>query len=119
MFTLHEFYLLFIKLTAFSIQKYLSMTLYCFLSIKLFSAIKSPRALIVDTKAVIYYTYLTLFLALLSFSDQNFSVVRRRCRCCRCSCCRCRRRRCRKLFNNTSPEPLGQFQTNLAKRILG
>ena len=49
--------------------------------------------------------------AQLSFSDQNLSVVRRR-RCCR---------RCRKLFtfSSSSPEPLGQFQPNLAQGILG
>ena len=48
-----------------------------------------------------------------SFSDQNLSVVRR---------CLCRRRRCcRKLFtfSSSSPEPLGQFQPNLAQSILG
>ena len=52
--------------------------------------------------------------AQVSFSDQNLSVVRRRCR-------RCRRRRCRKLFtfSSSSPEPLGQFQPNLAQSILG
>ena len=50
--------------------------------------------------------------AQVSFSDQNLSVVRRRCRC---------RRRCRKLFtfSSSSPEPLGQFQQNLAQSILG
>ena len=49
--------------------------------------------------------------AQVSFSDQNLSVVRRRCRCCRC----------RKLFtfSSSSPEPLGQFQPNLAQSILG
>ena len=43
-----------------------------------------------------------------SFSDQNLSVVRRRCR-------------CRKLFtfSSSSQEPLGQFQQNLAQSILG
>ena len=48
--------------------------------------------------------------AQVSFSDQNLSVVRR-CRCCR---------RCRKLstFSSSSPEPLGQFQQNLAQCIL-
>ena len=48
--------------------------------------------------------------AQVSFSDQNLSVVRRR------------RRRCRrKLFTflSSSPEPLGQFQPNLAQSILG
>ena len=52
--------------------------------------------------------------AQVSFSDQNLSVVRRR-------RCRCRRRRCRKLFtfSSSSPEPLGQFQPNLAQSILG
>ena len=50
--------------------------------------------------------------AQVSFSDQNLSVVRRRCR----RCCRCR-----KLFtfSSSSPEPLGQFQPNLAQSILG
>ena len=50
--------------------------------------------------------------AQVSFSDQNLSVVRH-CRCCRC--------RCRKLFtfSSSSPEPLGQFQPNLAQSILG
>ena len=49
--------------------------------------------------------------AQVSFSDQNLSVVRRRCRC----------RRCRKLFtfSSSSQEPLGQFQPNLAQSILG
>ena len=48
--------------------------------------------------------------AQVSFSDQNLSVVRP----CRC-CCR------RKLFtfSSSSPEPLGQFQPNLAQSILG
>ena len=49
--------------------------------------------------------------AQVSFSDQNLSVVRR-----------CRRRwRCRKLFtfSSSSPEPLCQFQPNLAQSILG
>ena len=57
--------------------------------------------------------------AQVSFSDQNLSVVRRRCRCRRCR--RCRRRRCRKLFtfSSSSPEPLSQFQPNLAQSILG
>ena len=52
--------------------------------------------------------------AQVSFSDQNLSVVRRR-------RCRCRCRRCRKLFtfSSSSPEPLGQFQPNLAQSILG
>ena len=51
--------------------------------------------------------------AQVSFSDQNLSVVRRRCRRRRC--------RCRKLFtfSSSSPEPLGQFQPNLAQSILG
>ena len=42
--------------------------------------------------------------AQVSFSDQNLSVVRRR-----------------KLFtfSSSSPEPLAQFQPNLAQRILG
>ena len=55
--------------------------------------------------------------AQVSFSDQNLSVVRRRRR---CRCCR-RRHRCRKLFtfSSSSPEPLGQFQPNLAQSILG
>ena len=46
--------------------------------------------------------------AQVSFSDQNLSVVRR---------CRLRR----KLFtcSSSSPEPLGQFQPNLAQSILG
>ena len=50
--------------------------------------------------------------AQVSFSDQNLSVVRRRCH---------SRRRCRKLFkfSSSSPEPLGQFQPNLAQSILG
>ena len=50
-----------------------------------------------------------------SFSDQNLSVVRRRCR------RRRRRCRCRKLFtfSSSSQEPLGQFQQNLAQSILG
>ena len=37
----------------------------------------------------------------MSFSDQNLSVVRRRCRC---------RRRKLFTFSSSSPEPLGQFQ---------
>ena len=55
--------------------------------------------------------------AQVSFSDQNLSVVRR--------CRRCRRRRCRRCrrklftFSSSSPEPLGQFQSNLAQSILG
>ena len=46
--------------------------------------------------------------AQVSSSDQNLSVVRRRCR-------------CRKLFifSSSSPEPLGQFQPNLAQSVLG
>ena len=50
--------------------------------------------------------------AQVSFSDQNWSVVRRRCR---------RRRRCFKhfTFSSSSPEPIGQFQPNLAQSILG
>ena len=53
--------------------------------------------------------------AQVSFSDQNLSVVRRRRRRCR----RCRRC-CRKLFtfSSSSPDPLGQFQPNLAQSIL-
>ena len=50
----------------------------------------------------------------MSFSDHKMSVVRR--------CRRCRRCwRCRKLFtfSSSSPEPLGQFQPNLAQCILG
>ena len=49
--------------------------------------------------------------AQVSSSDQNLSVVRRRCRRCRC----------RKLFifSSSSPEPLGQFQPNLAQSVLG
>ena len=48
-----------------------------------------------------------------SFSDQNLSIVRHR----RCCCRHC----CRKLwtFSSSSPEPLGQFQLNLAQSILG
>ena len=47
--------------------------------------------------------------AQVSFSGQNLSVVRRR-RCC-----------CRKLFtfSPSSPEPLDQFQPNLAQSIFG
>ena len=49
--------------------------------------------------------------AQVSFSDQNLSVVRRRCRC----------RRCRKLFtfSSSSQELQVQFQLNLAQCILG
>ena len=49
--------------------------------------------------------------AQVSFSDQNLSVVRRR----------CRRRRCRKLFtfSSSSQEPHGHIQSNLAQNILG
>ena len=54
--------------------------------------------------------------AQVSFSDQNLSVVRR-CRLCRCCCCRCRRKLF--TFSSSSPEPLGQFQPNLAQSILG
>ena len=48
--------------------------------------------------------------AQVSFPDQNLSVVCRRCRQCRCCC--------RKFFTfpSSSPEPLGQFQLNLAQR---
>ena len=59
--------------------------------------------------------------AQVSFSDQNLSVVRRRCRRWRrCRPCRRCRRCCRKLFtfSSSSPEPLGQFQSNLAQSIL-
>ena len=51
--------------------------------------------------------------AQVSFSDHNLSVVSR----CHCHCWR----RCRKLFtfSSPSPEPLGQFQQNLAQSILG
>mgnify|MGYP003690877341 CR=1 FL=1 len=50
--------------------------------------------------------------AQVSFSDHNLSVVRRR---------HCRRWRCRKLYtvSSSSPEPLGQFQPNLAQSIFG
>ena len=50
-----------------------------------------------------------------SFSDHNSFVVRRR------PCRRCRRSTCRKLFkwSSSSPEPLGQFQPNSTKSILG
>ena len=48
-----------------------------------------------------------------SFSDKNLSVVGgRRCR-------RCRRRKLFFTFSSFSPEPLGQFQPNLAQIILG
>ena len=50
--------------------------------------------------------------AQVSFSDQNLSVVRR----CRRRC-RCRRKLF--TFSSSSPEPLGQFQPNLAQSILG
>ena len=55
--------------------------------------------------------------AQVSFSDQNLSVVRRRCRRRRCR----HRCHCHKLFtfSSSSPEPLGQFQPNLAQSILG
>ena len=49
--------------------------------------------------------------AQVSFSDQNLSVV------CRLCCCRCRRKLF--TFSSSSPEPLGQFQPNLAQSILG
>ena len=49
--------------------------------------------------------------AQVSFSDHNLSVVRR--------CCRCCRRRKLFTFSSSSPEPLGQFQPNLAQNILG
>ena len=51
--------------------------------------------------------------AQVSFSDQNLSVVRHRCRCRRC--------RCRKLFtvSSSSSEPLGQFLPNLVQSFLG
>ena len=47
-----------------------------------------------------------------SFSDQNLSIVCRRCRSCSL---------CRKLFtfSSSSPEPLGKFQPNLAQIIFG
>ena len=48
--------------------------------------------------------------AQVSFSDQNLSIVRR----CRRRCCRCRF-----TFSSSSPEPLDQFQPNLAQSILG
>ena len=50
--------------------------------------------------------------ALVSFSDQNLSVVHRCSSCCW---------HCRKLFTFSSspPEALGQFQPNLAQSILG
>ena len=50
----------------------------------------------------------------MSFYDQNLSIVRRR--------RRRRRRRCYRkpfIFSSSSPEPLGQFQPNLAQSILG
>ena len=49
--------------------------------------------------------------AQVSFSDQNLSVVR---------CCH-HRWRCLKLFtfSSSSPEPLGQFQQNLAQISMG
>ena len=71
-----------------------------------------------DVDYGIYFTIETRFFisspelkAQVSFSDQNLSVVRR----CRHCCC------CRKLFtfSSSSPEPLGQFQPNLAQNILG
>ena len=46
--------------------------------------------------------------AQVSFSDQNLSVVRR-----------CRRRHKLFTFSSSSPEPLDQFQPNLAQSILG
>ena len=51
---------------------------------------------------------------LVSVSDRKLFYVRRRCR-----CCYCHRRRC-KLFTilSSSKKPLGQFQPNLAQRIL-
>ena len=49
--------------------------------------------------------------AQVSYSDQNLSVVRRRCRPNRCCC---------KLFTfSSSPEPLGHFLPNSAQSILG
>ena len=50
--------------------------------------------------------------AQLSFSDQNLSIVCR-CRCFRCPCCKLF------TFSSSSPEPLSQFQPNLAQSILG
>ena len=47
--------------------------------------------------------------AQVSFSDQNLSVVRR--------CRRCRRKLF--TFSSSSPEPLDQFQPNLAQSIIG
>ena len=47
--------------------------------------------------------------AQVSFSDKNLYVVR---------CCRCCRLRCRCHISTSSPEPVGQFQPNLAKSIL-
>ena len=57
--------------------------------------------------------------AQVSFSDNNLSFVRRRCRQRSCHC-RCRRCRCRKLFtfSSSSPEPLDQFQSILYKPYL-
>ena len=52
--------------------------------------------------------------AQVSFSDQNFSVVRFRC-CHRCHCCCC----CKFLSFSSSQEPRSQFQPNLAQSILG
>ena len=51
--------------------------------------------------------------AQVSFSDQNLSVV-----CLRCLCRSCRRYLNFFTFSSSSPEPLGQFQPNLAQSIL-
>ena len=56
--------------------------------------------------------------AQVSFFDKYLSVVRR-CRRRRCRRCRCHCRRKLFTFSSSSPEPLGQFQTNLAQSILG
>ena len=71
------------------------------------------QCILLSVKHVRYQTYILIFSspepkAQVSFSDQNFSVVRRR-------------RRCRKLFtfSSSSPDPLSQFQPNLAQSILG
>ena len=49
--------------------------------------------------------------AQVTFTNQNLSVVRHR------RFCRCRRKLF--TFSSSSPEPLGQFQPNLAQSILG
>ena len=87
------------------------LSIICLYVSKIFSRTYGPISIKLGSK----HPWVTVFLAHLSQGSSELFWSKF----VRCCCCRCRRRRKLFTFSSSSPEPLGQFQPNLAQSILG